>query len=155
MSNLVQLIQVLQKSDIDFVIVGGYSAVLHGSSLVTQDLDVCISFDDNAVSRLRECLATFHPKHRMTPQKLSFLEHPQKVEGVKNLYLETDLGMLDVLGFVGGVGEFERVKSKALEIEFMGYPCHILSIDDLIAAKEFMGRPKDLMAVKELKCFKK
>ena len=31
------------KAEIDFVIVGGFAATLHGSSLVTRDLDVCAS----------------------------------------------------------------------------------------------------------------
>ena len=49
MKNLNNLVHVLQNANIDFVIVGGYSAVLHGSSMVTQDLDICIRFDEAAM----------------------------------------------------------------------------------------------------------
>ncbi len=155
MMNLVELIQILQKAEIDFVIVGGYSAVLHGSSVVTQDLDICIPFTENTVLKLREILSPFHPVHRMTPQKLSFLEYPESLQTLKNLYLQTDLGTLDILGFVGGVGDFEAVKKNALRLEFFGSVCLILSVDDLIAAKKFMARPKDFLVIKELECLYK
>jgi hypothetical protein len=39
--DLNRLLQRLCDADIDFVIVDGFAATLHGSSLVTRDLDVC------------------------------------------------------------------------------------------------------------------
>jgi molybdopterin-guanine dinucleotide biosynthesis protein len=39
-----RLLQRLCDAEIDFVIVGGFAATLHGSSLVTRDLDVCAIF---------------------------------------------------------------------------------------------------------------
>lgn len=36
-----ELIQRLCDADIDFVIVGGFAGILHGSTLVTRDLDIC------------------------------------------------------------------------------------------------------------------
>ena len=41
MTELNQLIQRLCDAEIDFVIVGGFAGILHGSTLVTRDLDVC------------------------------------------------------------------------------------------------------------------
>ena len=35
------LIQRLSDAEIDFVIVGGFAGIVHGSSLVTRDLDLC------------------------------------------------------------------------------------------------------------------
>src|SRR3990167_2862180 len=100
-----RLLEVLLDNGIDFVIVGGFAAVLHGSSQVTQDLDLCVAFSPFQIEKLRKCLAPFNPRHRMTVQKLSFLEFPQDLSGVKNLYIESDLGILDLLSFVGGVGD--------------------------------------------------
>lgn len=37
MANLKKIIQILSENQIDFVIVGGFGAMLHGSSQVTQD----------------------------------------------------------------------------------------------------------------------
>ena len=68
-----------------------------------------------------------------------------------NLYLRTDGGTLDVLSSVLGVGDFDRLKAQAVEAIVFGRKCAIISLEDLIAAKEAVGREKDLLAVKELR----
>src|SRR5689334_6458019 len=86
---LSQLLQRLCDAEVDFVVVGGYAALIHGSTLVTRDLDVCalLSLDD--VAKLRAALVDLKPTHRLTSQRLSFLENPSPGVPVKNLYLET------------------------------------------------------------------
>src|SRR5688572_15452643 len=112
MQNFNQLLHRLTDSGIDFVIVGGYAAVMHGSTLVTRDLDICALLTTETVEKLRETLAEWHPKHRMTPQGLSFLEFP-KTGAVQNLYLRTDVGVVDILSSILGVGDFQRLKEGA------------------------------------------
>jgi len=96
MQDFTRLLQRLADSGIEFVIVGGYAAVTHGSSLVTRDLDLCAVLSNETLARLRSVLAEWNPKHRMTPAKLSFLEFPAPGP-VKNLYLQTDVGVVDIL----------------------------------------------------------
>ncbi len=151
MSELNRLLQRLCDADIDFVIVGGFAATLHGSSLVTRDLDVCAILSNENVEKLREALRDLQPTHRMTPQKLSFLDNPDPGVEVRNLYLRTDLGPVDVLSSILGVGDFDRVRAASIEIELFGRSCRVISLDDLIRAKEALGRDKDLLAAKELR----
>lgn len=151
MSNLNQLLQRLCDADIEFVIVGGFAATLHGSSLVTRDLDVCAVLSADNVEKLRNALRDLRPAHRFTPQKLSFLEIPDPGVPMLNLYLSTEMGPVDILGSIMGVGEFEQVRAGAIEVELFGRRCRVISLDDLIRAKEALGREKDLLAVKELK----
>jgi predicted nucleotidyltransferase len=153
-SDLNQLIQRLCDAGIDFVIVGGFAATLHGSSLVTRDLDVCAVLSSENVEKLREALRDLRPAHRFTPQNLSFLEIPEPGVPMLNLYLRTEIGPIDVLGSILGIGEFERVRAGAIEIELFGRHCLVISLDDLIRAKEAVGREKDLLAVKELKAIR-
>ena len=80
----------------------------------------------------------------------SFLDNPDPGTALNNLYLETELGPVDLLSSITGVGDFERVRSASLEIELFGRRCRVISVEDLIAAKQAMGREKDLIAVKEL-----
>jgi hypothetical protein len=68
-----------------------------------------------------------------------------------NLYLQTDLGALDVLSSILGVGDFERLSSQAESLEVDGRTYRVMSLDDLIQAKEVLGREKDLLAVKVLR----
>jgi predicted nucleotidyltransferase len=145
-----RLLHRLADSGLEFVIIGGFAAVTHGSSLMTRDLDICVLLTNETVEKLRATLADWHPKHRMTPQKLSFLEFPQSGP-VQNLYLETDYGVVDILSSVLGVGDFHRLKTAAEEYEIGGRTYRVISLEDLIAAKEACGRERDLLAAKELR----
>jgi len=150
MQDFRQLLERLADSGLDFVIVGGYAAVTHGSSLVTRDLDICMVLSNDTVEKLRAVLAQWNPKHRMTPQSLSFLEFP-KSGPIQNLYLRTDVGVVDILSSVLGVGDFGELRKNAENFEINGRVYHVISLQDLIVAKEAMGREKDLLAVKELR----
>lgn len=151
MTELNRLLQRLCDADVEFVIVGGYAAMLHGSSLLTRDLDVCAVLTDNAVGRLRDCFRDLHPTHRHTPQRLSFLDTPDPGVPLKNAYLQTDLGPLDILGSITGVGEFSEVRKRAVRVAIFDRSVFVMDIGDLIKAKEALGREKDFLAAKELR----
>jgi predicted nucleotidyltransferase len=151
MQNLSTLLHRLADTGLDFVIVGGFAAVTHGSSYVTRDVDICALLTPDNIARLRTALAEWHPTHRLTPQKLSFLSHPAGNEPVQNLYLQTDHGVVDILTTVLGVGDFERLKRSAEEVEVDGRRYRVMSLADLIQAKEALGREKDLLTAKELR----
>jgi hypothetical protein len=150
-TDLNRLIARLSDADVDFVIVGGFAGVLHGSSLVTRDLDICAVLSQENIEKLRQNLRDLRPTHRLTPQRLSFLDNPAPGVDVNNLYLETTLGPLDILGSIKGVGDFERVRAQAVEVELFGRRCRVIAIDDLIRAKEALDRPKDALAAQELR----
>jgi hypothetical protein len=68
---------------------------------------------------------------------------------------ETDLGVVDCLGEVLGVGNFDEVLKHSIEIELPYGKCRILDIEALICAKEAMNRDHDRITVKHLKEIKK
>jgi hypothetical protein len=86
-----RLIERLCDAGVDFVIVGGFAGMLHGSTLVTRDLDVCAVLSAQNIAKLRAALRDLQPTHRFTPQRLSFLDTPEPGLDMKNLYLETEL----------------------------------------------------------------
>jgi len=145
------LLAKLVDNGFEFVIVGGYAAVAHGSARVTRDIDVCAVLTAENVETLRKALAKWNPRHRMTPQKLSFLTIPPPGTPLNNLYLETDVGVIDVLSSVLGVGDFARLKSRAERLEIDGRTHWLMSLEDLISAKEAMGREHDLLTARELR----
>lgn len=151
MHDLTKLLRRIRESGLDFVLVGGFAAVTHGSSFVTRDVDICAVLSPENIDRLRAALADWDPRHRLTPQRLSFLSHPAEPIPVSNLYLETRYGIVDVLTSVLGVGDFERLKRDADEVEVDGLKYRVMSLSDLIAAKEALGREKDLLTAKELR----
>jgi predicted nucleotidyltransferase len=145
------LIARLADAGFEFVIIGGYAAVTHGSSQVTRDLDLCAVLTEASIQILRDTLRELHPRHRLTPQRLSFLTVPSPGESVQNLYLETDIGVVDILTNVLGVGDFARLKANAERLELDGRACWLMSLDDLIVAKEAMTRDKDRITALELR----
>lgn len=155
MQNLNNLLKLLLDNDIEFVLVGGFASAVYGSTMVTRDIDICYACTPENIEILRNTLKDINPVHRQTPNKLSFIEIPKSTDNINNLYLETDLGALDILSQITGVGDFEKVKSNAINIKLFGQTCKVISIDDLIDAKKAIGRNKDLLVVEELEEIKK
>lgn len=151
MRNLHLLIQRLADSGVEFIIVGGMAGVLHGSTYVTEDLDICAVLSPENVERLRAALRDLKPAHRLTHRKLSFIDHPPEGTALANLYLETEAGVVDILGSVLGLGKYEELSRNAVEVFFFGRKCRVVSLADLIRAKEAVGREKDLLVAKELR----
>jgi hypothetical protein len=61
--------------------------------------------------------------------------------------LKTDLGVVDCLGEVLGVGDFDEVLKNSIELELPYGNCRILDIDTLIKAKKAMNRNHDKITV--------
>lgn len=144
MQNLKALLKCLLESEIDFVLIGGFAGVVHGSPIVTQDIDICAALTEDNIVKLRTALKEIHPVHRMNPNfKPSFNDEPKDLKGIKNIYLKTDLGTLDIVSEVPPAGNFEDIKRNAIDISLYGHTCKVISLDDLIKIKESMSRPKD------------
>jgi predicted nucleotidyltransferase len=143
-------VQVLCDSGVDFVVIGGVAANLHGSATVTFDLDVCYSRNSANLAQLAAALAPFHPRPREFPPELPFIWDPATLHNATVLTLQTDLGKLDLLAEVAGVGSFEEVKEQSVEVEAFGRKFTALSLPALIQAKRAAGRHKDLTALPEL-----
>ncbi len=145
------LLQRLSDANIEFVIVGGVAAVLHGASTVTRDLDVCATLSDENLQKLRNAFGDLHPVHRISSPRMSFLDTPAPGASLQNLYLQTDLGALDLLGTITGVGDLDQVRASAVEVELFGRKVKVIGLEQLILAKEAVARPKDLLTAMELR----
>jgi hypothetical protein len=138
------------KDDVDFVIVGAFASVVHGATLVTHDVDICCSFTSRNLLKLQRAIADLHPVHRLTPQQLPLELTPGRCRGLKNLYLKTDLGILDCLSEVLGLGNFAAVKKQSVIINMDFGKCRVLGLEALINAKRAMNRPRDREAIIQL-----
>lgn len=149
------LLSKLSENDFDFIVIGGFAAAAYGSSFVTTDLDVCAILTPDNIEKLRKALGDIHPLHRIANNKPSFLDTPKSIEGINNLYLQTDVGILDLLSNVTGVGDFKELSKSCIEIKIYGYKYKMISIEDLIKAKLALKRPKDLEVARELEIIHK
>jgi len=145
------LLERLADAGVRFVIVGGYAGVVHGCTYTTQDVDICCDFAVANLLVLERALSDLHPVHRMTPKREPLELTVAHAGEFKNLYLDTDIGPLDCLSVIQGIGGYEQVRQASVPIEVEGRRFRVLSMDALIQAKEAMNRPRDQEAVRQLK----
>jgi len=148
------LLQRLHSRGVEFVIIGGICNVLHGVTLVTQDLDVCCRFSPENLWKLENAVRDLHPLHRQTPQRLPFVLDARLALELKNLYLRTDIGVIDCLSEVAGIGDFVAVLGVSDPVALAFGECRMLSLEALIRSKEALGRERDLAALRQLRAIK-
>jgi hypothetical protein len=151
MQNDKELLLRLQSSRVDFVVIGGVCCVYHGVSMATFDLDICCPFDEANLHNLHSAVKDLHPLHRFTADKLPFELTPELLPALKNLYLQTDLGKIDCLNDVAGVGNFPKVRDSSIEGSLGFGSFRFPSLKGLIRAKEAVGRERDLQALIHLR----
>jgi hypothetical protein len=143
-------LQTLCDAKVDFVVIGGFSATLHGSARVTYDLDICYSRAPLNLHRIAAALAPFHPRPRGFPTDLPFIWDEVTLRNGALFTLNTALGEIDLLAEVAGLGAYDEVHARSITVEAYGRRMSILSLRSLIDAKRAAGRDRDLAALPEL-----
>lgn len=154
MESLTEILKRLHDGKVEFSLIGGFASRHYGVTLVTEDVDVCARFTPENLRRLESAFKDLHPRHRLTANKLPFELTDELCQLLKNVYLNTDLGVLDCISQVAGIGDFEAVLQKSELTEFPFGSCYVLKIEALIQAKQAVGRPHDLEAVRQLQVIK-
>ncbi len=148
--NLGKTIPLLTDAAVDFVVIGGVAATLYGSAYITFDLDICYSRANTNLKRLKDALSPFHPRPRGFPPDLPFVWDEATLRNSAVLTLQTDLGDLDLLAEVAGLGTYDQVKAGSQIIKAFEREVAVLDLRSLIRAKRASGREKDLSIIPEL-----
>jgi hypothetical protein len=145
-----RVIQNLKKHGVEFVIIGANAAIAQGAPIGTLDFDFCYRHTKDNCQRVVEALRPFRPRLRGAPEDLPFKFDAETLVRGCNFTFTTEAGDVDILGHVTGMGGYEDIAKSAVEIEFMGLPVLVMSLEDVIKSKRAAGRPKDLMQLKAL-----
>lgn len=137
-----ELIATLTRHEVDFVVIGGIAAVLHGAPYTTFDLDVVYSPADENLLRLEQALDELDAViHDLTDRRLrptrAHLEQP----GPK--LLSTRFGRLDLLGRLDEETDWEQLVADALTLPFGERTIRVMRLEHVIDVKERLGRDKD------------
>lgn len=154
MTNFEELLRGLVKHKVKFVLIGGLAAVAHGSALVTNDMDICYERRPANIKNLVTLLKRISARLRDAPGDLPFILDEKTFALGMNFTFETDLGNLDLIGEVAGLGTYSEVLSHAEPLDLYDISVEMLSLDGLIKAKQAAGRPKDELHLKELLAIK-
>jgi len=150
-NDLLAILERLLQRRVEFVVVGGQAAIVHGVTLVTRDVDICMPFTPDNLTRLETALADLHPVHRLTPQAQPFRLADIEPGALKNLYLRTDVGVLDCLSEIIAIGGFAQVANRSIEVELPIGRCRVLDLDALIDTKSALDRVQDRLALVQLR----
>jgi hypothetical protein len=140
-----ELLAVLTKHGVRFVVVGGYAAVLHGSPFLTEDLDITPSMSAENLERLSTALDELHARIRTeaVPDGVPFAHDAASLARADVWNLVTDHGDLDLTINPAGTGGYDDLARDAIDRTFLGLTVSIASLADIIRSKQAADRPKD------------
>ena len=150
MTQLETLLMALHDAHVEFIIVGGVAARAHGSSRLTDDLDVSYARSPANLARLVTALAPFTPYLRGAPPGLPFDWSVATLSAGLNFTLSTTTGAIDLLGEITGGGGYDALLPQTITISAFGLELQLLDLPWLIRVKRAAGRPKDLEVIAEL-----
>ena len=154
-SNFLHILNQLHDSHVDFVIVGGVAAALHGGSRVTFDLDIVPSLTPDSWIAAIDLLWSLGARPQI-PEPLDrirdvgLVRHWQHEKGMLALNFRTQDGSTEVDLLVSESDQIEGLRQRATKVTVDGRNFFIASIDDLIAMKRKAGRPQDLLDITQL-----
>ena len=145
-----RLLGALVDRRVDFVVIGGVAAVLHGSSRNTFDLDICFASDPDNLEALGSTLVGLRAQLRGVSEAVPFMPDAAALRRVEVLTLTTTAGDLDVLRAPSGAPRYDVLREHADRFDVGGFEVRVASVEDLIAMKTAAGRAKDLGDIEEL-----
>jgi hypothetical protein len=148
--DLERLLRALVDGKVDFVVIGGVAAVLHGSARATFDLDICFANDAANLDALGRVLTGLGARLRGVADDVPFIADGATLKRVDVLTLTTIAGDLDVLRVPSGAPRYDVLRAHADRFDVGGFEVSVASVEDLIAMKTAAGRDKDLGDVAEL-----
>jgi hypothetical protein len=150
-----EILRRLTSRGVDFVVIGGIAAVLHGSAQATYDLDICFATDPGNLEALGDVLIALSARLKGVKDEVAFVPDARTLREIEMLTMVTKLGELDILARPAGSPGYEALRRNADRFDIDGFSVLIASIDDLIAMKLAAGRSKDLISVEELEAIKR
>jgi hypothetical protein len=149
---IIEAIDLLDGEDVEYVLIGGSAAILHGAAYVTQDVDFCCSRAPDNLDRIARALNTVNPRFRVPglPDGLPTKLDSRTLRNRSSFAFITDIGFVDIHFSINGIGSYDAVFSTSLTETIGDRTFRILSIDGLIQCKAAIGRPRDLALIPEL-----
>lgn len=145
-----EVLEILLRHEVRFIVIGGYAAVLQGSPIITRDLDVCYARDDENLHRLADALRELGATLRGAPQDLPWRPDFRALKNGDHFTLTTSLGAFDCLGTPAGTTGYGALDPGAVEVPLQGLAVRVASVSDLIRMKMAAGRAKDRAMLEDL-----
>ena len=146
----VRICQILNEEGVEYIVIDGFAAVIHGSSLPARDLDVLPTRESANLTKLARALNRIGAMIRTSGDPLSTrIDGPFLVNMPSMLNLVTDLGEIDLTFSPSGpLNGYDEWNAHAVVLTIApGVSVRVASLDDIIASKQAADRPKDHRAL--------
>jgi hypothetical protein len=136
------ILSVLSRHRVEFILVGGVAAILEGAPMSTFDLDIMVHPTPEDRDRLLAALRELNSRY-LDPAGRHILPDRMKLETLRLQRLLTDFGPLDVLESIGDGLRYSELIGETQLYEVGGLSVRVLSLEAIIRSKEQAGRDKD------------
>lgn len=143
----------LNKRGVQYVLVGGFAAVIHGSPYVTFDVDVVPEQSPANLERLSAALRDLdaHVWTASQPEGLPFHHNAESLARAELWNLITRHGRLDLTFRPSGTAGFDDLARDAVHLVVLEVGVDVASLADVIRSKEAAGREKDRLVLPVLR----
>lgn len=147
------ILRALVERRVEFVLIGGVAATLHGSNLRTGDVDICPRREPENLERLAAVLRELEARVRTegVPDGLPFDPDGAFLGKVELLNLTTRFGDFDLSFRPSGTEGFEDLWPGHVKFDLEGLLVPTASLADIVRSKEAAGRRKDQEALPTLR----
>jgi hypothetical protein len=143
LTRLEQIVSILQRNGVKFIVIDGQAEYLMGSPRATYDVDICYARGKENLVALATALKELDAKLRGAPDGLRFQPDAKTLELGSNFTFRTAVADLDILAWVEPLGDFDAVLKNARIYRVADLTFPVIGLDDLIRVKRHVNRPKD------------
>jgi hypothetical protein len=145
--------------DVEFLVVGGFAAVLYGAPTTTGDLDILPLAHEENIGRLAAVLAALHAvvrEPRSTGRQLAVTAALLQQTAVSaelggQLRTRTTAGPLDILWRLHDGRGYRDLVGRSCVLAEEDLRVRVIGLDDLIEVKRAIDRPQDRAALPYLR----
>lgn len=147
------ILEALVAREVQFVVIGGFAARLHGSPLPTEDVDITPALTPENLERLSQALRDLgaRVRHPDIPEGLPFAHDATSLAGSVFWNLTTAHGDLDLSFTPAGTTGFGGLASGAARLRIGAVEVAVASLADIVRSKDAANRDKDRRALPVLR----
>lgn len=131
-----EFVELLNSTNVEYLLVGGYALAAHGHPRYTGDIDFWVNPTEDNAARLMSALTQFGFGNVGLSER-DFLQPDAVVQ------LGYPPARIDLLTTIDGVS-FDACYSRRRHVTLSGVTLALIDVDDLRANKRAAGRPKDI-----------
>lgn len=130
------VLKALKDKGVDYVLVGGYAVILHGSQRTTTDLDIFVRTTDENLHKLREALKSVFNEQSIEEITVSELNEYSVLRFISDEEITIDI--------ISNLGEMFSIDDLVFEdILVDGNSIRVASLETLFKLKQNTYRPID------------